>query len=515
MIVAITKAEKEERQKRYTTRKATLGYDTNKFLKTNIRIRDERNHQVQYERLEIAPPATGRHRFTHCQTLYRDVHKFHSQRMWALANDTPQVSGVTWIELFAMFDTGGYRSTAGCHVKCEKINPEQKPEEARRKEVKEKGETETRRPSRACMERWRGSNRSAVKSSSTMSSRSKHRGSGWRKRKELRRLGKLGVTGNQPAIAAFVAMTTEERKRITRSIMMLKVGNNTKDMKQYDEHVARMEDTQRSEERPVQEADWLTRTEETILVKINRIAMGTVVRWTRKVTKSEQGDEHDRRKNDVQEEKQKYTSRLLACTRCGTQQETRGKQLRTDEGYRAMHCRACGRQERTAHNLCTCGIIWHQCVTHRVDPPVHTSRKNMIEKVADKGEDQRGKTAEQQKKGTGDSGQQSQRSRQSQRQEGSSRGSKCQLDRARPVQGKHGEAEAGYHRPPAAKDRQREASMPRSWMQKRAWTHSTEMEVSMPGSPSRLTRARTKEFAHAKLSSAISSSWLPPKSTTR
>ena len=92
MIVAITKAEKEERQRRHTIRKATIGYDTNKYLKTDIRIRDERNLQVQYEELKIAPPAAGRHRFTHCQKLYRDVHNFHSLRTWAPAKETQQIS---------------------------------------------------------------------------------------------------------------------------------------------------------------------------------------------------------------------------------------------------------------------------------------------------------------------------------------------------------------------------------------------------------------------------------------
>ena len=120
MIVAITNVEKEERQKRSTVRTATLGYDTNKFLKTKVCIRDERSQQIHYDKLEITPPATGRHRFTFCQTMYRDIHRFHAHRMWASANDTQQVSGVTWLELFALFDSGGYRSTTGIHVKCEK-----------------------------------------------------------------------------------------------------------------------------------------------------------------------------------------------------------------------------------------------------------------------------------------------------------------------------------------------------------------------------------------------------------
>ena len=73
---------------------------------------------------------------------------------------------------------------------------------------------------------------------------------------------------------------------------------------------------------------------------------------------------------------------MVACTRCCTQQETRYMQLRTKEGYRALHCKTCGRQERTSHNKCECGHVWHQCPVHRVDPPVHASRKGLKRVVA-------------------------------------------------------------------------------------------------------------------------------------
>ena len=70
-----------------------------------------------------------------------------------------------------------------------------------------------------------------------------------------------------------------------------------------------------------------------------------------------------------------YTSRMLACTRCGSQQETSWMQLRYSEGFRAVHCRSCGKQERCLRNLCQCGTTWHRCLVHRVDPHEHTSRK--------------------------------------------------------------------------------------------------------------------------------------------
>ena len=66
---------------------------------------------------------------------------------------------------------------------------------------------------------------------------------------------------------------------------------------------------------------------------------------------------------------------MLACTRCGRQQETIWMQLRTMIGYRGIHCRICGKQELYSRNICQCNIIWHQCKVHRIDPKEHRSRK--------------------------------------------------------------------------------------------------------------------------------------------
>ena len=50
-------------------------------------------------------------------------------------------------------------------------------------------------------------------------------------------------------------------------------------------------------------------------------------------------------------------------------------QLRNLEGFRAIHCKACGMQERCIRNQCQCNKTWHHCVEHRTDPPFHRSRK--------------------------------------------------------------------------------------------------------------------------------------------
>ena len=74
-------------------------------------------------------------------------------------------------------------------------------------------------------------------------------------------------------------------------------------------------------------------------------------------------------------EEARYKTRMLACTRCGTHQETKDMQLKISVGFRAIHCKNCGKQERVQRNRCCCDAIWHQCPIHRIDPPYHTSRK--------------------------------------------------------------------------------------------------------------------------------------------
>ena len=49
--------------------------------------------------------------------------------------------------------------------------------------------------------------------------------------------------------------------------------------------------------------------------------------------------------------------------------------MRTKDGYKAVHCPACHKQERSQRSRCQCGHIWHQCTIHRVDPVVHRSRR--------------------------------------------------------------------------------------------------------------------------------------------
>ena len=112
-----------------------------------------------------------------------------------------------------------------------------------------------------------------------------------------------------------------------------------------------------------------------MLVNKARIAKGATVRWKRTFAEKKKQEGEESQGEDQEDECQSYESRMLACTRCGQQQETIWMQLRTILGYRGIHCRVCGKQELCSRNKCQCSIIWHQCKVHRIDPQEHRSRK--------------------------------------------------------------------------------------------------------------------------------------------
>ena len=62
-------------------------------------------------------------------------------------------------------------------------------------------------------------------------------------------------------------------------------------------------------------------------------------------------------------------------------------QLKTGEGDRAVHCRTCGKQERTLLNRCQYNVVWHQCPIYRIDPAEHIWRNVGVNKRQPKEED--------------------------------------------------------------------------------------------------------------------------------
>ena len=104
MIAAVTKAEKEERQKAKDIDEQLLGYDPGNRVETDLRLDRSLQDRRIFSPLELQPPVVGVHRFDFCQKLFEEVHTFLRVRECPPVNPEDEVAGTTWIELFALFD---------------------------------------------------------------------------------------------------------------------------------------------------------------------------------------------------------------------------------------------------------------------------------------------------------------------------------------------------------------------------------------------------------------------------
>ena len=160
-------------------------------------------------------------------------------------------------------------------------------------------------------------------------------------RAHLRRLGPLGVTGNQPAITGYCKMDKREKRSIEEAIILQKIGANQQTTKAFRELKSRSEQSTMEqgtlEETPL---EMQPKSQEEMLLKKARIAVGATIRWKRSfVEEADEAQKEGTEEDDARpHQKATYASRMLACTNCGQRQETSWMQLRTRQGYRAVHC---------------------------------------------------------------------------------------------------------------------------------------------------------------------------------
>ena len=117
MIATITIAEKQERAKDKEIQRMLIGYDPEKWLKTNAQLRDDEQNQQAFNKLDMPAAIIGKHKYSRCQQLYEDIHAVLSEREWAPVQQDNSTSGTTWTELFILYDTAGGRTEEGEHVK--------------------------------------------------------------------------------------------------------------------------------------------------------------------------------------------------------------------------------------------------------------------------------------------------------------------------------------------------------------------------------------------------------------
>ena len=102
--------EKKERKKREEIERINLGYGPETWVMSNGRIRDESKEDVEYKRIRMSPAKKGHHKMKTFQHMYKDIHRFIVEREWAPIEHGKPIGGVTWIELFILFDISGARS---------------------------------------------------------------------------------------------------------------------------------------------------------------------------------------------------------------------------------------------------------------------------------------------------------------------------------------------------------------------------------------------------------------------
>ena len=72
-----------------------------------------------------------------------------------------------------------------------------------------------------------------------------------------------------------------------------------------------------------------------------------------------------------------HNERMLSCPKCYAISDFSKQQLYSKDGYRNIHCSECKRQARSLHWKCSCGILWHQCLTHSNEPATHATSRDV------------------------------------------------------------------------------------------------------------------------------------------
>jgi len=264
MIVVVIIVEKEERKKIQFAQKTVLGYDTQKWVEADALIRDEDKLEVSYQKVNFVTATKGNHRFAKWQKQYEDGHNFLSCRNWAPVQSETDVSGITWIELFVLFDISGARSADAMHQK----NPSATARAAKRKAAQRqaKGKNGKSQSSTAeakpTLDEELKLFKAMVRHITKIETRSNGKWFQADSRPKLRRLGNLAVNGHQPAIAAYCELNKKGKEEIGNAILKQKVANNAKAEKQLLEHRERAKQDNESK----------------IRIRIARIVAGAAVR---------------------------------------------------------------------------------------------------------------------------------------------------------------------------------------------------------------------------------------------
>ena len=183
-----------------------IGYDPEKWAKANAEIRDEYHLEGERQSFKTIQPAKGKHRFAHCQVLYEEAHAFLKQRRWAPAKVDMEVAGITWMELFTLYDLIGNRSEQGQRQQNLEATrrAEKRRQKARCARFKKVNLNETTVVTKPTLDEEIKLSKAIVRHS-TKHEAEQEKAKWFRAdtRASLRRLSDLGVSGHQPTIMAY------------------------------------------------------------------------------------------------------------------------------------------------------------------------------------------------------------------------------------------------------------------------------------------------------------------------
>ena len=153
-----------------------------------------------------------------------------------------EVGGITWIEMFVLFDTAGSRSANGNHVKDPEAKERAEKRQRKNGKVKKEGKGAEAHDAvvKPKLDEELKKFKAIVRNIATHELDEHQKGMFLvDDRSKLRRLAKLGIQGHQPAIKAFCQINEEEKEIIVQSLLQQKVGSNPKSNKAYREFAKR------------------------------------------------------------------------------------------------------------------------------------------------------------------------------------------------------------------------------------------------------------------------------------
>ena len=354
MIVKVLQKEKESREAKTKATNFAAGYDDTKFVKADGCIRGPECFHGPAMKLKLKPPVKGHHKLTKTLKLYEDASRFLADLSWKVPTESTKASRTTWLELFILFDTTGYRTKDGRTKRSEDVAKRAEKRKAANKHQRKGNRATETVEARASLSNELTVFKKVVRhiarqDADTAQAKWFHADD----KPQYKRLKHLGVTGHQAAIAVNCEVDPITMSEIEEAIIAQKARCTPKQMKHYRE--AKKEDNQGNGG---------------FLIRKGKMDTRSCPKWKRVEAAGTEVEDGAEARTPP-----KYWSCKVTCPVCKDQIETAQMQLFTPQGFRNINCSKCATQKRTKGWKCECGVAWHMCDIHRNDPSVHRSTK--------------------------------------------------------------------------------------------------------------------------------------------